>query len=37
VVIDGRLIVKDRVHQLVDEQEVMAKAAERMQIILSRS
>ena len=37
VVIDGQIIVKDRVHQLVDEQEVMAKAAERMRIILSRS
>jgi len=36
VVIDGRLIVKDRVHQLVDENEVMARANEQMQAILKR-
>ena len=36
VVIDGRLIVKDRAHQLVDEKEVMAKANEQMQAILKR-
>ncbi len=36
VVIDGQLIVKDRVHQLVDEDEVMAKANEQMQAILKK-
>jgi 5-methylthioadenosine/S-adenosylhomocysteine deaminase len=37
VVIDGQIIVKDRIHQLVNEEEVMARATERMEIILSRS
>lgn len=36
VIIDGRLIVKDRQHQLVDEAEVMAKAHEQMQAVLKR-
>ncbi|NMC78041.1 MAG: amidohydrolase family protein, partial [Chloroflexi bacterium] len=36
VIIDGQLIVKDRVHQLVDEDEVMAKADEQMKTILKK-
>ena len=36
VIIDGRLIVKDRVHQLLDAEEVMAKAGERLSSILAR-
>lgn len=36
VIIDGQWIVKDRVHQLLDEKEVMAQAAEQLKIILAR-
>jgi 5-methylthioadenosine/S-adenosylhomocysteine deaminase len=36
VIIDGQLVVKDRVHQLLDEEEVMAKANEQLNVILSR-
>jgi 5-methylthioadenosine/S-adenosylhomocysteine deaminase len=36
VIIDGRLIVKDRVHQLLDAEAVMAKAGERLSSILAR-
>ena len=36
VIIDGRLIVRDRVHQLLDAEEVMAKAGERLSAILVR-
>ena len=36
VIIDGRLVVKDRVHQLLDAEEVMARAAERLSSILAR-
>jgi 5-methylthioadenosine/S-adenosylhomocysteine deaminase len=36
VIIDGRLIVKDRIHQLLDAEEVMAKAGERLSSILAR-
>lgn len=36
VIIDGQLVVKDRVHQLMDEAEVMAKADEHMQAVMKR-
>jgi 5-methylthioadenosine/S-adenosylhomocysteine deaminase len=36
VIVDGRLIVKDRIHQLLDAEEVMAKAGERLSSILAR-
>jgi 5-methylthioadenosine/S-adenosylhomocysteine deaminase len=36
VIIDGQVIVKDRVHQLLDAQEVMAYAQERLAAILAR-
>ncbi|MCL4561922.1 MAG: amidohydrolase [Chloroflexi bacterium] len=37
VIIDGQVVVKDRRHQLVDEEEVMAKADECLQNILRRA
>lgn len=36
VIIDGRLIVKDRIHQLLDAGEVMVRAEERLRSILAR-
>ena len=36
VIIDGQLIVKNRVHRLLDAEEVMAKAGERLSSILAR-
>jgi len=36
VIIDGRVIVKDRLHQLLDAEEVMARAGERLSSILAR-
>lgn len=36
VIIDGQLVVHDRRHQLLDEQEVRAKAAEHSKAILAR-
>lgn len=37
VIIDGQLVVKDRRHQLVDEEEVMAKAEESLHAILKKT
>lgn len=36
VIIDGQVVVVDRQHQLVDEDEVMLKAKERLEIIKSK-
>lgn len=36
VIIDGQIVVRDRIHRLVDEAEVMARASERMKVILTR-
>jgi len=36
VIIDGRLVVRDRRHQLVDEEEIMLKAKERLDFILKK-
>ena len=36
VIIDGQVVVIDRQHQLVDEDEVMMKAKERLEVIMSK-
>lgn len=36
VVIDGQWVLKDRVHQLMDEEEVMAQAATQLKSIMAR-